>query len=259
MHSAPAPPKHTYTYNTHVRAITPVARAFSNPPPATAFPSMQLYALAFFAVPLFRSLQNSARNAQIEGRNEARKEALRLLQQPDSTLQQKLAGAGALAQQNVISDRWAAAHLLQYSPCVWPVLPPPCFVCGPYCHLPALCIARAATSLEFAQLGYCGSVMQRSSPGGNSPALPLYRLLYRCRDVVYRSDRPLEEQPQDFEADDFEARLERRARDRQPTLGQAAQQQRPLGGSKQQDGPIPPPPVWWQQQQSQRQQQRDRK
>ncbi|KAL4440143.1 hypothetical protein ABPG75_003144 [Micractinium tetrahymenae] len=136
-----------------------------------AMPFLQAYAAAFFAIPFVRSLQNTARNAAIDGRNEARKAALALLARPDETLRSKLAGAAQQAQQRVITDR----------------------------------------------------------------------------DVVYRSDRPLDQQPSDLEAADFEARLRRRERERQGQQGQGRPRQ------QQQEEP----PLWWRQQQAQREKQRD--
>ncbi|KAI3430860.1 hypothetical protein D9Q98_009269 [Chlorella vulgaris] len=125
-------------------------------------PFLQAYAAAFFAVPLFRWLRIKAQNAAIEARNQARKAARALLQQPDPVLQQKLAGAARGARRNVIRER----------------------------------------------------------------------------DAVYRSDRGLEKQPTDIEADNFDARLEQRTRERQQTPPSRAS------------------PQWWRDQQAQRQ--RDR-
>ena len=76
-------------------------------------------------------------------------------------------------------------------------------------------------------------------------------LLARCshRDVVYRSDRPLEEQPADLEGDSFEARMVARERQRQGKAAAAARQPQQQQGVE--------PPLWWQQQQE-RQQQKER-
>ncbi|KAI7841022.1 hypothetical protein COHA_005250 [Chlorella ohadii] len=68
-------------------------------------PFLQAYAAAFFALPLFRSLRNAGRNADIDRRNSTRQEALRLLANPDPLLRQKLAAAQAAARQNVITNR----------------------------------------------------------------------------------------------------------------------------------------------------------
>lgn len=77
------------------------------------------------------------------------------------------------------------------------------------------------------------------------------RFLFASRDVVYRSDRPLEAQPADIEADNFEARLRAREQERQQAAGQrpppataAPQQQR-----RQQQQPEEDMPLWWRQQQ----------
>jgi hypothetical protein len=68
-------------------------------------PFLQAYAAAFFALPLFRSLRNAARNADIDQRNSTRQDALRLLASPDPLLRQKLSAAQAAARQNVITNR----------------------------------------------------------------------------------------------------------------------------------------------------------
>lgn len=70
---------------------------------------LQAYAAAFFALPLFRSVRNAARNVDIDRRNSARQKALRLLANPDPLLRQKLAAAQAAARQNVITNRWGGA------------------------------------------------------------------------------------------------------------------------------------------------------
>lgn len=137
-------------------------------------PFLQAYAVAFFAVPALRSVLNAARNRAIAVRNEAREAALRLLQQPDQVLRQKLATARAQGQRNVISER----------------------------------------------------------------------------DAIFRSDRPLEQQPTDIEADNFDAKLERRARERQQ---QGARRQAPPPPQQQEAAPQ-----WWLDQKA-RQQQKDRR
>ncbi|KAL4438711.1 hypothetical protein ABPG77_006315 [Micractinium sp. CCAP 211/92] len=137
-----------------------------------AMPFLQAYAASFVAVPFVRFLLNQGRNAAIDSRNEARKQALALLERPDATLRSKLAGAARKGQQRVVTDR----------------------------------------------------------------------------EVVYRSDRPLDQQPSDLEAADFEARLRRRERDRQAPQG---------GGRQQQQQGANETPMWWRQQQAQRQRQRD--
>ena len=68
-------------------------------------PQSQAYAAAFFALPLFRSVRNAARNADIDRRNSTRQDALRLLANPDPLLRRKLAAAQAAARQNVITNR----------------------------------------------------------------------------------------------------------------------------------------------------------
>ena len=74
-------------------------------------------------------------------------------------------------------------------------------------------------------------------------------------DVLYRSDAPLDEQPRDMQADDWEARLERRSREKQqqPLRGGKTQGRQPPSQQEQQQRPL-----WWQQQQQQLQEQRDR-
>lgn len=69
----------------------------------------------------------------------------------------------------------------------------------------------------------------------------------RDRDVVYRSDRPLEEQPVDVEAASFEERLQRRERERLQQAGQ-----RPAAPAPQQQRQQDAPPLWWRQQQEDR-------
>jgi hypothetical protein len=105
--------------------------------PAT-LPLLQAYAATFFAIPAVRWLFNGRRNAAIDARNAARREALAALARPNAELAAKLQRAEALAERRVVSER----------------------------------------------------------------------------DAVYRSDRPLEAQPVDLEADAWERRLERRASER---------------------------------------------
>jgi hypothetical protein len=71
-----------------------------------------------------------------------------------------------------------------------------------------------------------------------------------CRDAIFRSDRPLEQQPTDIEADNFDAKLERRARERQQ---QGARRQAPPPPQQQEAAPQ-----WWLDQKA-RQQQKDRR
>ena len=61
-------------------------------------------------------MQNAARNREIDARNAARQEAVRLLAAPDATLQAKMAGAAAAGRQRVITDRWGP--VLSISKCV---------------------------------------------------------------------------------------------------------------------------------------------
>ncbi|KAL4438713.1 hypothetical protein ABPG77_006317 [Micractinium sp. CCAP 211/92] len=110
-----------------------------------AMPFLQAYAASFVIIPFVRLLLFLRRNAAIDERNEARKQALALLEKPDATLRSKLAGAARKGQQRVVTDR----------------------------------------------------------------------------EVVYRSDRPLDQQPTDLEAANFEARLRRQESDRQAPQGGA--------------------------------------
>lgn len=84
------------------------SRPHSRRPASAAL--LQAYAAAFFAIPFVRWLRNARRNAAIDARNEARKEALALLSRPDKTLLSKLAGAARQARQRVVTDRWAAGR-----------------------------------------------------------------------------------------------------------------------------------------------------
>ena len=67
----------------------------------TLLPGLQLYALLFFAIPAGRYLLLQARNAEIEQRNEARREAAGLLARPTPELQAKLQSAAAGAERVV--------------------------------------------------------------------------------------------------------------------------------------------------------------
>lgn len=104
-----------------------------------SLPLLQGYAATFFAIPLVRWFLYKGRNAVIEGRNDARREVLQLLQRPDDALTAKLQGAEQVSRRRVITEA----------------------------------------------------------------------------DLVFRSDKGLDAQPKDVEGDSFEARLERRASDRQ--------------------------------------------
>ncbi len=64
----------------------------------------------------------------------------------------------------------------------------------------------------------------------------------------------MDQQPVEIEAENFNARLEQRARERQ----QAGQQQQ-AQGQQRAPGRLDSAPQWWQDQQVQRQQQRDRR
>lgn len=194
-------------------------------------PWLQAYAAAFFAIPLFRWFRIAARNAAVDSRNEAREAAVALLQRPDPVLQQKLAGAAAAAKRSVITDRWACeavavgcsgmAHLSLAS--------------FPQCWLHACRWRLLALPLR---AGRTASLLTTPCPPPGPAA---------CRDVIYRSDQPLERQPSDLEAENFDARLKQRARERQPQ-GQQQQQEVPQ--------PRGAAPQWWFDQQAQRQ--RDR-
>ncbi|EFN52698.1 hypothetical protein CHLNCDRAFT_138698 [Chlorella variabilis] len=87
-------------------------------------------------------------------------------------------------------------------------------------------------------------VLQQKLAGAAAAAK---RSVITDRDVIYRSDQPLERQPSDLEAENFDARLKQRARERQPQ-GQQQQQEVPQ--------PRGAAPQWWFDQQAQRQ--RDR-
>jgi hypothetical protein len=102
-------------------------------------PLLQIYAGAFFFIPLMRFFGIRAQNAAIEQRNDARLHSLRQLQNPTPSLREKLESATLQGSRKVIKDS----------------------------------------------------------------------------DVVFRSDKALEEQPIDLEAISFEERLERRARERE--------------------------------------------
>ena len=67
--------------------------------------AMQIYAAAFFAIPLIRWIINQGRNRNIQQRNEARKDVAALLQRPDSRLRAKLQSAADQAQRTVFSDK----------------------------------------------------------------------------------------------------------------------------------------------------------
>ena len=183
---------------------------------------LQAYAVAFFAIPAVRSLQNAARNREIEVRNEAREAALRLLQQPDQVLKQKLATARAQGQRNVISERWVGVWVCIHA---WPAARDADLNHSLECRLRLKCLLSTCCPC-CACCAYCC-----------------------CRDAIFRSDRPLEQQPTDIEADNFNAKLERRARERQQQQG--AQRQPP---PPQQEAA----PQWWLDQQA-RQQQKDRR
>lgn len=70
------------------------------------FPLLQIYAVAFFAIPLVRFFLLGKTNADIERRNLARQQRARALELPDSSLRSKLASAREMARRMVIgSDR----------------------------------------------------------------------------------------------------------------------------------------------------------
>jgi len=66
---------------------------------------LQVYAAAFFAIPLVRWIINQGRNRNIQQRNEARKDIATVLQRPDGKLRAKLQSAAKQAQRTVISDK----------------------------------------------------------------------------------------------------------------------------------------------------------
>lgn len=67
-------------------------------------PALQAYAATFFAIPFARSLLNGAKNAEISGRNDARIEAVELLQSGDAELAAKEAAARKLGERRVIGS-----------------------------------------------------------------------------------------------------------------------------------------------------------
>lgn len=71
----------------------------------SSFPALQVYAAAFFAIPLIRWIINQGRNRNIQQRNEARKDIATVLQRPDGKLRAKLQSAAKQAQRTVISDK----------------------------------------------------------------------------------------------------------------------------------------------------------
>jgi hypothetical protein len=201
---------------------------------------VQAYAVAFFAVPALRSVLNAARNRAIAVRNAAREAALRLLQQPDQVLRQKLATARAQGQRNVISERWVAGWL-------------------------GGCAGSTCSTCPVAWDGdstlKCLLRSERSCATGGTLWLPFrVKCLLStrcgccaccaccCRDAIFRSDRGLEQQPTNIEADSFDAKLERRARERQQQQQQGARRQAPPQEA----------PQWWLDQKA-RQQQKDRR
>ncbi len=97
----------------HPTASLPGSCRKAHPPtrPYALVPSLQAYAASFVAVPFVRFLLNQGRNAAIDERNEARKQALALLEKPDATLRSKLAGAARKGQQRVVADRSATQGL----------------------------------------------------------------------------------------------------------------------------------------------------
>ncbi|KAG9459103.1 hypothetical protein H6P81_003611 [Aristolochia fimbriata] len=69
---------------------------------AEIFPLLQVYAAAFFAIPVFRWFLLRQTNAKIEKRNKARKQRAQALERPDLSLRQKLLSARDMAQRTVI-------------------------------------------------------------------------------------------------------------------------------------------------------------
>ena len=67
--------------------------------------AVQVYAAAFFAIPLIRWIINQGRNRNIQQRNKARKDIATVLQRPDGKLRAKLQSAAKQAQRTVISDK----------------------------------------------------------------------------------------------------------------------------------------------------------
>lgn len=71
---------------------------------ADIFPLLQIYAGSFFAIPLVRWFFVRKRNADIEKRNKARQQCVRVLELPDISLTQKLFSARDMAQKTVIGQ-----------------------------------------------------------------------------------------------------------------------------------------------------------
>ncbi|XP_068662180.1 uncharacterized protein At5g03900, chloroplastic [Aristolochia californica] len=69
---------------------------------ADIFPLLQVYAASFFAIPVFRWFLLRQTNANIERRNQARKQRAQALERPDLSLRQKLLSARDMAQRTVI-------------------------------------------------------------------------------------------------------------------------------------------------------------
>ncbi|EFJ27073.1 hypothetical protein SELMODRAFT_96266 [Selaginella moellendorffii] len=69
---------------------------------SNAFPVLQAYTVAFFAIPIFRWFQVQQKNTKIEGRNLARKERALRLRAPDATLREKLRSARRQAERTII-------------------------------------------------------------------------------------------------------------------------------------------------------------
>lgn len=65
-------------------------------------PVLQVYAGSFFAIPLVRWFFVSKTNAEIEKRNQARKQRARVLELPDPSLRRKLLNARDMAERTVI-------------------------------------------------------------------------------------------------------------------------------------------------------------
>ena len=71
---------------------------------AASLPFLQVYAVAYFAIPALRFALAMRRNAAIKRRNEARMDAARRMAYPDAALQAKLAAAAMMGRRRTVSD-----------------------------------------------------------------------------------------------------------------------------------------------------------
>lgn len=71
---------------------------------ARMLPGLQVFASAFFIIPLLRVAFNALRNSDIQARNESREQAYGLLNAPGAEVRQKLQAARQLSSQTVIGN-----------------------------------------------------------------------------------------------------------------------------------------------------------